>query len=351
MKAARTLAVVIALPAIDLGSIAQAHAQSAASTSAPAAVSGSAQSGAQTDREDSWWIGSPRDLRTAPRAPSLPDLIHRPAEILVDQTLSSFVPADAGSAGGGRLSTFVLSIEAELAVRPWLYVGASWSLAAARSVALPEATPLLAEPLLFARAVHPISNERFALGAGFGVIPGLGSYDGMDDGTRIRTAQASAIAGVLRPWDLSSWLDHRVTFRPWVDLRAASRSFAVQFRQAIDVAARWDDALSPAGPTGSLAPGYFEAMTISTLFLGVQPTREVSLGVEIWETYLLKTSFALRDQQRSVLAIAPSVRFFYRWVEPAISIVLPVGSPLLEGVDSYFGARLDLRIWLGDPAL
>ena len=48
-----------------------------------------------------------------------------------------------------------------------------------------------------------------------------------------------------------------------------------------------------------------------------------------------------------VFAISPGFRFFYRWVEPGVSLLLPVGAPLLGAVDNYVALRVDLRVWFG----
>ena len=93
--------------------------------------------------------------------------------------------------------------------------------------------------------------------------------------------------------------------------------------------------------------GNIEMLSISTLYFGWQPSPTLTLGVEAWEIYLLKTALPVTDQQRSVFAVSPGMRFTYRWVEPGVSVLFPIGPPLLGAVESYMAMRIDLRVWFG----
>ena len=307
---------------------------------------GSGESKARADRIDEDLIGTPRDIRTLPRAPTLPDLTHRSPELSGESTVASVTPLVAQPSGEReRLTLHLFHFDCELPIVPWLYGGAEWGFAAARGPTEPATRLVPGQPQLFARAVHSFSHERYSVGAGLGLLPPVFTYDDRADAARLEGATASSLVGVVRPWDLSTFLDRRFTTRPWIDLRVSFRRFVVQLRQGIDVNFRTGAAPCTTGACDK--SGDFQLLSATTLYLGWQPTHEVALGIEAWEVFLLKTRQTLADRDRSVLALSPSIRFFYRWVEPAVSVLFPVGSPLMNAADGYFALRIDMRVWLG----
>jgi hypothetical protein len=142
------------------------------------------------------------------------------------------------------------------------------------------------------------------------------------------------------------FFDRRVTARPWLDLRVGRHKFIVQLRQGLDVALRSG---VPSGASANAAfagkVGDIEMISITALYLGWQPTPEVAIGVEAWDVYLLKTQLPVSDRDRTVFALSPGFRMFYKWVEPGVSLLLPIGAPLLGAVDNYVALRIDLRVW------
>lgn len=294
-------------------------------------------------------IGVPRGIRTRARAPSLPDLVHDGADLSVEHTIASIAPT--GAAAGNRLTSNLFHLDSEARILGRFYVGAALGLAAGREPRLDgsgqpvsEGTEVVPQqPLLFARIARGFVRDRYVVGAGLGVVPPLFTYGDQDDIARLESSSASTLASTVRPWDASTFLDRRVTLRPWIDLRAESRRFVVQFRQALDTSFRTGSAPCTSGDCASSSMGL---LSISTLFLGWKPTREVALGLEAWEVYLLRSQLAVADRDRSAFALSPGVRFFYRWVEPSVSLLLPVGPPLLGAADSYFGLRVNVRVWL-----
>jgi hypothetical protein len=192
--------------------------------------------------------------------------------------------------------------------------------------------------------VRSSENDSYAIGAGLGVLLPVAKYDELNASERLQSSTAASLVSIVRPWDVSMFLDRRVTARPWIDLRTKGRRLVAQFRQAIDMGYRTQ---SPACTQGVVCDrtGDVQVFSISTLWLGWQPTREVAVGIEAWEIYLMKTQLSVKD--RSAFAMSPSVRFFFRWVEPAVSVIFPVGPTLLNAADGYWGLRLDMRIWFG----
>jgi hypothetical protein len=289
-------------------------------------------------------VGTPRDIRTTPRAPTLPDLTHRASELSGEGTIASVKPH--GSAEQARLTSHIFTFDFEAPLGRGVYAGADWALAAARGPEESGTQFVAGQPMLFGRAVRSFSRERYSVGAGLGVLPPVFTYGGETEGARLEAGTPSTLVSVVRPWDFSTFLDRRLTAKPWVDLRVQWRRAVVQVRQALDVSFRTG---APTCSTGASCDnaGDMQLVSISTLYVGWQPQRELAVGVEAWQVYLLKTQLPIADRDRSAFAVSPSVRFFYRWVEPAISMLFPIGSPLLNAADSYFGVRIDLRVWFG----
>lgn len=307
---------------------------------------GSGESRARADRVEEDLVGTPHDVRTLPRAPTLPDLTHRAPELSGEHTIASVTPRlTPPSANRERLTLHLLNLDYEMPIVPWLYGGAEWGLAAARSPNAGGTQLIAGQPQLFARAVHSFARERYSVGAGLGLLPPVFTYDDKGDAERLESASASSLVAAVRPWDLSTFLDRRFTVRPWIDLRVSFRKFVVQLRQGLDVNYRTSAAPCTTGACDK--SGDLQLLSATTVYVGWQPTREVAIGLEAWEVFLLKTRQSLADRDRSVLVLSPSIRFYYRWLEPAVSVLFPVGSPLMNAADGYFALRIDMRVWFG----
>lgn len=312
----------------------------------PAGTFGSGEAKSRPEQVDEDLIGTPRDVRTLPRAPTLPDLTHRAPELSIEHTVASVAPHGQTDPSVARLTSHLLHLDFEIPlITPTLYAGAEWGFAAARGPEAPKGAFVSGQPQLFARIVRSFGRERYSLGAGLGVAPPLFRYDDSPEATRLEKGATSSLVSIVRPWDLSTFLDRRLTARPWIDLRAAVGKLLVQARQGIDVGLRTQGAC--AENVVCDRAGDVQLVSLTTLYVGWQPRKEVALGVEAWEVYLLKTALSVSDRDRSALALSPSIRFFYRWLEPAVSVLFPVGQPLLNAVDSYYALRIDLRVWFG----
>jgi hypothetical protein len=319
-------------------------AQGFAQSSGGGEIGGSANAPTRQVTEEHELTNLPKTVRVAPRAPTLPDLTHTAAEIASEHTIASVKPKN-----GERLTSHLFHFDFEMPlVEKFLYVGADYGFAGARSPAQPNARFVSGQPQLFGRVVWVEPKDKYALGAGLGAIFPVVTYDAKDDATRLSSGTASSLIGIVRPWDISSFLDRRVTLRPFIDLRVGRRKFVVQFRQGLDVSLRTGVATQTDDATGvHQKVGDIEMLSISTLYLGWQPSTSLAIGVEAWEVYLLKTALPVADTDRSVFAVSPGLRFTYRWVEPGVSVLFPIGRPLLGAVDSYMAMRIDLRVWFG----
>jgi len=333
------------LAAIALLTIVPSVARAQGTGGIPPQTFGSGELKSRPDDVEEDLVGTPRDLRTLPRAPTLPDLTHRASELSGEHTMASVRPRGAGDQP--RLTAHIFSFDFEAPLGRGFYAGSVWAFGAARA---PEDTGgskfVGGQPMLFARAVHTFQHERYAVGAGLGVLPPVFTYDDRDEASRIEASTASTLLAVVRPWDISTFLDRRLTARPWIDMRVQWRRALVQARQGVDVNFRTGAPTCGVGSTCDRS-GDLQLLSISTLYVAWQPTREVALGVEAWQVYVLETRLPIADRDRSAFAISPSVRFFYRWVEPAVSLLFPIGPPLLGTADSYFGLRIDMRVWFG----
>jgi len=333
----------LAMIASGVLAIGSAHAQS--SGGIPTGAFGTGEAKARPEHVEEDLIGTPRDVRTLPRAPTLPDLTHRAPELSFEHTVASIAPHGQTDPTAARLTAHLAHFDFELPLIPSrLYAGAEWGFGAGRGPAAPDGAFVSGQPQVFARAVHSFSHERYSVGAGLGLSPPVFRYSDTSEAERLDEGETSLLLSVIRPWDLSMFLDRRFTARPWVDLRVALRHLVVQARLGLDVNLRTSEtSCSPAAICDRA--GQVQVVSLGTLFVGWQPRKELAFGIEAWEVYLLQTSLPVSDRERSTFALSPSVRFFYRWVEPAISVLFPVGAPLLNAVESYYAVRLDLRVW------
>ena len=340
MRLVATTATAIALLAIVPALTGEARAQGI-----PSGTFGTGDTKSRPDVVEEDLVGTPRDIRTVPRAPTLPDLTHTAPELSAEHTIASLRPRDATD-DQRRLTSQILHFDFELPLGRGVYAGAEWAVAGARGPDDSGAKIIAGQPMLFGRAVHSFSRERYSVGAGLGLLPPIFTYDDRHESDRLEASTASTLVSIVRPWDLSTFLDRRLTTRPWVDFRVKWRRAVVQARQAIDVNFRTSAPSCEPGSTCDQS-GDVQLISVSTLYLGWQPSRELAIGIEGWQVYMLNTRLTVPDRDRSAFVLSPSVRFYYRWVEPAVSLIFPIGSPLLNTADSYFGLRIDMRIWFG----
>lgn len=349
-RAWRKRAVAVALALFALGRVAVAHAQGTSPSTggiAPGTFgTGEAKSRPEHVEED--LVGTPRDIRTVPRAPTLPDLTHRAPELSYEHTAASVKPRTTGPVDPttARLTSHLFNFDFEVPLTRWLYGGTTWGFSAARAAESEKASFVAGQPMIFARVVRSAFHEKYAIGAGLGFSPPVFSYGDDSEAARFEAGSASTLVSVVRPWDVSTFLDRRFTTRPWIDLRVAFRRFVLQARQGLDANLRSSGAACGGNEVCERA-GDLQLISTTTLYAAWQPRREVAIGIEAWQIYLLKTRSDVADDRRSALALSPSVRFYYRWVEPAVSLLFPVGPPLLGAADSYYALRFDLRMWFG----
>jgi hypothetical protein len=180
-------------------------------------------------------------------------------------------------------------------------------------------------PELWIRALWS-SVVGLSSGGGFGVVL---------PAPRSLSAEAREIfdtVRVVRPWDAPYFTDRVVTLRPWFDVRHIVGRFILQLRQGIDI--------------GIVARGLAKGerrvdyMGRTTGYLGFRLSKPIGVGIEAWEVYQISAD--VPDDRRAAFAISPSVRFSLGRIEPALSLVIPISTPLRGDAISYFAARLNV---------
>lgn len=286
-----------------------------------------------------------RDPRALPCAPTLPDLSHGAPEATFEQTTAALQPRG----GGEPVTAHLFQADVEIPIGRHVFVGGLYGVAAARAPASDAVRFVSAQPELYGRVVSLGLGAHYTLGAGLGLVPPLfDNGDALDRASTLAPATAAALAGVVRPWDLPLFLDRHLTLRPWIDLRTARKHLVAQFRGRLDFALRTAAPSSSGSPTAiGGSAGDLDMLATAQLYLGWRPTPELSLGLEAWEVYLLKTERPIGDRDRVTFALSPSVRYSFRWVEPAISVLVPLGQPLFDTAERYVALRVDVRVWFG----
>ena len=307
------------------------RARSIAVAAGIAAISLVAMSAAAEDRQA---------VLDAPAPPTLPALAHPSLTYTFEYTAASIDPKTRLSSGGRASAWFAHNeLELPLQSRKW-YLGAAHDLAAG---AVPGVGHRLffGNPELWARGLWS-SPVGLSSGAGLGVVLPLPRRLDEVDSEVLQTVR------VVRPWDAAYFNDRVLTVRPWFDIRHIVGRFMFQFRQGLDVTVavrplrRGEQRLTLPGGGGFTNVEVVEHRTDfvarATLYLGFRATKEIGLGLEVWEVY--QVSAALDDDKRASVTLSPSIRFMLGRVAPALSILLPLTTPLRGEAASYYAARL-----------
>jgi len=258
----------------------------------------------------------PYALPDAPAPPSLPDLTHRALAASMELTFAS-IRNSAGVAESGRTLGVIerLEFEQALSIRRW-YLGAAHEIAGGAPSG--GGVKLVAShPEIWGRAVWA-SQAGLAYGGGIGVVPPLAHHG--DTG-----AEVARSVSVVQPWNYVDFLNDAFTLRPFIDVRDIDGPVTLQLRQGID----W------AKPIG----GSPQLTSRTTLFVGYRPSELIGLGFEAWEVYFIEPS-----EQRAAYALAPSIRFMTKWLQPAASFLFPIDRPLFGAIDDYWALRLSIEV-------
>jgi hypothetical protein len=261
----------------------------------------------------------------APAPPTLPALTHRDLTLTFETTAAVIKPEPPSSGGSAYSWSSHVEVEMPIVPRKW-FVGAAHDVA---SAAVPgvERKILLGNPEIWGRGVWS-SVRGLASGGGLGVVLPVPRDLTPAEQQVLETART------VRPWDAAYFTDLTLIVRPWFDIRHVTGPFIFQLRQGID----WSivlRALENGEPRTDITAR-------ATFYFGVRVAEPVGLGLELWEVYQLNADPRVADDERAAFAISPSVRFILPRVQPALSVLLPIATPLRGEVASYYAARLNV---------
>jgi hypothetical protein len=272
----------------------------------------------------------PYDLPDAPRPPTLPELTHPGIELTVESTFGVLRP-NIDSAGqrpsdtGAYVQRF--SLEWPIALRRF-FVGATYEIAAAVPPAGGGFEFIGGNLDVNARTVWATS-AGLAFGGGLGITIPIPDFAVGSDAAGV--AQAAA---TIRPWDQALFQPGYLTFRPFFDVRDIDGPLVLQFREGLEFQLDTEN-----------WPG-FHSLAITAAYIGYRVARPIGVGIEAFELYFLDKSVA--DDQRAVFAVSPSIRLMTPYVQPALSFVTNVGTPLFGSVETWWALRLGATV-VWDP--
>lgn len=257
----------------------------------------------------------------APAPPTLPALAHVSFKNTFEITAGAI---DLGPKRDLTLA-FQLHDELEYPIIPRVfYVGAAHDIAAG---ALPGVgkNVFIGSPEIWTRGLWS-SVIGLSSGGGIGVVLPIPHVYG--DQTR----EVFDKVRVLRPWDAAYFTDMTVTLRPWIDVRHMVGRFILQLRQGLDV--------SVVARKLQRGERRTDIAARTAFYVGFRLAKPLGVGLEVWEVYQLSAN--LPDDKRSAFSLSPSVRLTLGRIEPALSLLFPIATPLRGEAASYFAARISV---------
>lgn len=263
----------------------------------------------------------------APAPPTLPALAHKDITYTFEYTAAFIEPSEdarANAAVRNAVAWFAHNeIELPLVPRKW-YLGVAHDLAAG-SVPGVGRDFFLGNPEIIGRGLWS-SVVGLSSGGGLGLVLPAPRSILKDEDKVLHTVR------VVRPWDAAYFTDLTLTVRPWFDIRHIAGRFIIQLRQGLD----WSIVTRALKETEHRQ----EFTARATFYLGYRVHERVGVGLELWELYQLTAD--VDDGKRAATSISPSVRFILPRVEPALSLLFPIATPLKGEAASYAAVRLNL---------
>lgn len=276
--------------------------------------------------------------------PQLPGLTHDDVDLNFEYTIAIAEPTDVISTEPIQDSrAFMYSaravVEAPLSPRKW-FLGLASGVA---SAAVPTGTDpstggsalLLGNPELWLRGIW--SNQAgLSAGGGLGaVVPVPRTFSALE-GEVVRAVRA------IRPELFPTYQDMVLTGRPYIDIRHVTGPVVLQMRQGVDFQLLLRDR----------APGEnrYDITAFLSAYIGVRTIRQLTLGLELAEVYQLTTNTASPscpspcDTRRVQFTLSPSLRLRLPGLSPALSVLLPLSTPLRNEVADYVAFRLHLDL-------
>lgn len=279
------------------------------------------------------------------KPPTLPSLTHADAALELDYT-----GAGIGQGSLGQTLVWMAYLEGEvpLTTRAW-HAGLAWDVVSAAAEGRGRAL-VYGNPEVWVRGVG-WHESGLTAGGSLGVVIPLPRAQ--DDEARACTPNEEDVfvdAGgapcvpeptvldairVIRPWDSGYFESNIVTLRPSFDARLVFEPVVLQIRQGLD----WSYAFDT---------GRADILARTGTYVGVSPVRQLTVALELWNTYSITKP--VTDNQRAAFTLSPSIRARFGPVEPGLSVLFPISTPLEGIAEEYLAVRAHVRLALGETA-
>jgi hypothetical protein len=273
-----------------------------------------------------------KSLLDAPAPPTLPALAHRDLTFTFELTAAVIQPKSDDRSGDAFAYFGRTDVEYPIVPRTW-FVGLSNDFASAAVPGVGTAF-LLGNPELSGRGLWS-SARGLASGGGLGIVLPTPRALSPAESEVLRTVRT------VRPWDLASFSSLTLTFRPWIDIRLVTGGLVFQLRQGVD----WSISLTGAPEVRDDASGAQPRITNFaarlTFYMGYRLSKEIGVGVEVFEVYEVTKELA-NDDNRAAFTVSPSIRFMLPRVQPALSFLFPIATPLRGDVETYYAGRINI---------
>lgn len=241
---------------------------------------------------------------------------------LGDENLLDVASGDIGVAHAG----FVTAELPILDIDTGWFAGARWGYVGAQVPGRPSHT-FAASPEIWWR-IAAVGDSGVAVGAKLGVVLPIARDFAEDELASLRSAR------VVRPADDVLLRDRSPAMRPAFDLRWSQGQLVLQFQQGMDISYQ------------ARAEGRLDLVATSAAFVGFRPDEQVLIGAEVRDVYVLTED--LDDAARAAVSLSPGVRVRMGRVAPAVSVELPLATPLGGEARAFVAVQLGVEIELGD---
>ena len=280
------------------------------------------------------WGDDGRTVLDAPAPPTLPALAHSKLTYTFEVTGAEIDPSPKGSSifvlpelSSKRAYAWFLHNEVEAPlIKRKVFIGGAQDFVAG-SVPGVGHDFFFGSPEVWARALWS-SLLGMSAGGGLGIVFPAPRTPSLTQEKIFDTVR------VVRPWDAAYFTDWTLTLRPFVDVRHQTHHFTFQLRQGLDISFVLRD-LRP-------AERRIDYAARTTFYIGYRAAESIGVGLEIWELYLITANVS--DDKRAAVAMSPSIRFMLGRIEPALSILFPIATPLRGDAVSFLAARLNVGL-------
>lgn len=258
--------------------------------------------------------------------PTLPALTERAAtaELVYAGAGIAKLDEEGEEVGTGFLWLSHLEGEVPLGTRAW-HAGLAWDVASAAAEGA-ERSFLYGNPEVWARGIG-WHKSGLAGGGSLGVVIPLPRGD--------QDPALENYVRVVRPWDTGYFSESILTVRPAFDARVVLPPVVLQMRQGLDVSYAFDQDRG-------------DVVARIAAYVGWEPLPRVTAGLELWQIYSITAD--VPDSQRAAFTLSPSLRLKVRPIEPGLSFLFPLSTPLEGIATAFFAARIHVRLALGDTA-